>query len=240
MMKRSSIASAVLTCLLTGSALAADLPTKAAPYRNYQPGAFSWNGFYVGGVAGAGIVTPLFADFNEFFSFGNMHAGDWAGTAGATIGYNWQFGSGVFGVEADFNWTSFNKKVDNPAFESRFDAKWNWFSTIRARAGVAFDRALVYATAGVALVDQDYQVFFPGFDCEDGCTKLKKTEVGLALGAGAEYAFANNWSLKAEYLFIKLPTKETGLAVDPDEFNKFQFTTDAHFARIGLNYRFGY
>jgi outer membrane immunogenic protein len=72
----------------------------------------------------------------------------------------------------------------------------------------------------------------------DTCARLRKTEVGLALGAGAEYAMGNNWSLNAEYLFIKPPTKEVS---DPrDELALFQFTTDAHFARVGLNYRFGY
>jgi outer membrane immunogenic protein len=239
-MTKRLVLSAVLTCFVAGSAAAADMPTKAAPYRNYQPGAYSWNGFYVGGVVGAGIVTPQFSDLDAFFTDGNWQAGAWSGTAGLTAGYNVQYGAAVFGIEADINWTSFDRSLSNPDFGSQFSAKWDWFSTVRGRFGLAFDRALIYATAGIAIVNQDYLVSYPSDGCEyDVCAKHKKTEVGLALGAGAEYALGNNWSFKAEYLFIKLPTKEVNdFAKDDDA--AFQFTTDAHFARIGLNYRFGY
>jgi outer membrane immunogenic protein len=236
MMKRSFVAGAVLTCVLAGSAMAADMPTKSPVYR---PEAFSWSGFYVGGVAGAGIITPQFdTAFQDLFS--NFHAGDRAFTGGGTVGYNWQWGSGVFGIEADFNWTNFDRSLLNPGGGTQFDAKWNWFSTMRARAGFALDRTLIYATAGVAIVDLDYQVFNPDVGCKlslpnDDCVKLSKAEVGLALGAGAEYALANNWSFKTEYLYIKLPTRD--IHIDVDE--KFQYKTDAHFARVGLNYRFG-
>jgi outer membrane immunogenic protein len=237
MMKRSLVVSAL--CLVAGSAIAADMPVKAYPRNNYQPGAYSWNGFYVGGVVGAGIVTPQFTDHDAFFTESLWQAGDWSFTGGLTAGYNVQYGAAVFGVEADINWTSFDNSLTNASFGSQFDSKWNWFSTVRGRFGLAFDRALIYATAGVAIVNQDYNVFYPGFLCGDEvCAKHKKTDIGLALGAGAEYALGNNWSFKAEYLFIKLPTKEANdFAVNSNA--AFQFTTDAHFARVGLNYRFG-
>jgi outer membrane immunogenic protein len=219
--------------------MAADMPTKSPVYR---PEAFSWSGFYVGAVAGAGIVTPQFNDKADVFTVGSWQAGDWAFTGGGTVGYNWQSGYAVFGVEADFSWTNFDRSLVNPAFPSQFDAKWNWFSTVRARFGLALDRTLVYATAGVAIVDQDYDVFRQGHGCGpttgDPCAKLSKTEVGLALGTGVEYALASNWSFKAEYLFIKLPTKDIGLSFQENQFRTFQYATDAHFARVGLNYRF--
>jgi opacity protein-like surface antigen len=47
-----------------------------------------------------------------------------------------------------------------------------------------------------------------------------------------------DWSFKAEYLFIKLPTKDIGLSFQENQFRTFQYATDAHFARVGLNYRF--
>jgi len=238
MMKRSFVAGVVLaTSVLTGSAMAADMPTKSPVYR---PEAISWSGFYVGAVAGAGIVTPQFGSPTNQSLFGEFHAGDRAFTGGGTLGYNWQWASGVFGIEADFNWTSFDRSLLNhPGGGAQFDAKWNWFSTMRARAGLALDRTLVYATAGVAIVDLDYRVFNPNIGCnpssENNCAKLSKTEVGLALGAGAEYALANNWSFKTEYLYIRLPTRDIDVGGD----DKFQYKTDAHFARVGLNYRFG-
>jgi opacity protein-like surface antigen len=77
----------------------------------------------------------------------------------------------------------------------------------------------------VAIVDLDYEVFRQGHGCGptsgDSCAKLSKTEVGLALGAGVEYALASNWSFKAEYLFIKLPTKDTGLRSKRIDFTHF-------------------
>jgi outer membrane immunogenic protein len=54
-------------------------------------------------------------------------------------------------------------------------------------------------------------------------------------GAGAEYALANNWSFKTEYLYIRLPTRDD----DVGGGERVQYKTDAHFARIGVNYRFG-
>jgi len=214
--------------------MSADMLTKSPVYR---PEAFSWSGFYVGAVAGAGIVTPQFSDHDALFTRSNWQAGDWAATVGGTVGYNWQWGSTVIGVEGDLNWTNFDRTLihPNPDFGSQFDAKWNWFSTVRARFGLALDRTLVYATAGVAIVDLDYRVAKSDDGCSRTCATLSKTEVGLALGTGVEYALAGNWSFKAEYLFIKLPTKEVA---DPRQDATFQYTTDAHFARVGLNYRF--
>jgi len=238
MTKLALVTTAVFSCLVAGSAVAADMPVKAYPGQNY---AHSWNGFYVGGVVGAGIVTPQFNDLDDFFTFSSWQAGKWAMTGGLTGGYNWQSGSAVFGVEADINWTNFSNTLTNPDFDSQFDSKWNWFSTVRGRFGLALDRTLIYATAGVALVSQEYRVSEPRDGCDNGkvCAKRKRTEVGLALGAGAEYAFGNNWSLKAEYLFIKLPTQDANDFANNSDA-AFQFTTEAHFARIGLNYRFGH
>src|SRR5712692_9641712 len=119
-MKRSSVVGVVLTFLLAGSAMAADMPTKSPVYR---PEAFSWSGFYVGAVAGAGIVTPQFNDKGQFCTGGSWQAGDWAFTGGGTVGYNWQSGSAVFGVEADFSGTNFNRSLTDPNFDSQFDAK---------------------------------------------------------------------------------------------------------------------
>jgi outer membrane immunogenic protein len=224
------------------SALAADLPAKA----RIVPAAagFNWTGFYIGAVAGGGIVTPYFVDFTENFSYGNWHNGGAAFTAGGTIGYNWQVGAAVIGVEADFSWVKFDKSSLNNLNGTRFDAKWNWLSTVRGRAGLAVDRALIYVTGGLAIVDLDYRVFRtgganPGCGPVGDCARLDKTILGLAAGAGAEYAFSNNWSMKFEYLYVRLPTKEINDSFDPNPNLQYQYTTDGHFLRVGLNYRFG-
>jgi hypothetical protein len=76
MTKLSLVATAVLTCLIAGSTVAADMPVKAYPGHNYQT--YSWSGFYVGGVVGAGIVTSQFSDHDTFFVNGNWQAGGWS------------------------------------------------------------------------------------------------------------------------------------------------------------------
>jgi outer membrane immunogenic protein len=247
-MRKLLLGTTTLTALLlAGAAQAADLPRKAPGPPPYAPPPFSWTGFYIGGVVGGGVVTPYFVDFDENFSFGNWHAGDWAFTGGGTVGYNWQWGAAVFGIEADFNWTSFDVSLINNSFATQFDAKWDWYTTVRARFGLAVDRVLVFVTAGVAFVDLDYRVFnVPpsavagcGPAATNDCAILNKTEAALAVGAGVEYAWMHNWSFKAEYLYIKLPTKDIFDSFDPSPDRQYQFTTDAHFARVGLNYRWG-
>ena len=193
-------------------------------------------------MIGGGIVTPEYADFNGNHGFYSA-AGDWAATGGATAGYNWQAGRTVFGIEADVNWTNYKERISVLTNDGRLDAKWNWFSTVRARAGLAADRTLMYVTGGLAFVNLDYR----NYDVDEGCgpaannrcAKLSKTEVGLAAGAGLEHALSNNWSFKGEYLLIYLPTKTINDAFDPNPDNQYQYTTNAHFVRAGLNYRFG-
>jgi outer membrane immunogenic protein len=81
---------------------------------------------------------------------------------------------------------------------------------VRARAGVAFDRALIYATGGFAFADD---------------------ATGWTVGGGLEYAFTNNLSAKVEGLYVNLDQDDNFLGIDNDaEFGV---------VRAGLNFRFG-
>ena len=73
--------------------------------------------------------------------------------------------------------------------------------SIRARAGIAFDRALIYATGGAAFtgITNSFSAFAPGLGFISD--SFSKTRAGWTVGGGIEYAVTNNWSVRAEYRF---------------------------------------
>ena len=108
---------------------------------------------------------------------------------------------------------------------------------MRGRAGYAFDRALVYGTAGAAF--GDVRANFSN----DAVSST--TEPGWTAGAGVEFALAANWTAKAEYLFVDLANgscttncaiqNPNGPALIPNVAVKF----NESLVRAGINYRFG-
>jgi len=243
------IAGSALVTILGSGAIAADLPARGpavAPAPVYAP-VFTWSGFYVGLNAGVGfgnsdrrgvraVALPgADADIVDAVDYVNLGlaAGDRRNdrtgfTGGAQIGYNWQFGSTVIGLEADINYFDRGRKsggaytlLGTDAYSgyeldvtaARGDS--NWFGTIRPRIGVAFDRTLVYATGGLAYSGSNgssgrgYAVLTdPAADdaivAEWAGGRRSSSNWGWTLGAGVEHAFNNNWSVKLEYLYVDL------------------------------------
>ena len=208
------------TALVSTQALAADLPSRRAPPVYSPPPAipvFTWTGFYVGGQVGY--------EFGRSSGFAsNPVLGGLAGSSvkpsgiigGAHVGYNFStqslpflgntFGGvlgtgGVFGLEGD---------VDGSNYKPRYNlggigdyGSQNIQGSIRGRLGVAVDRSLFYATGGAA---------FGGLrniyvNSLNGLTdSITHTKVGYTVGGGVEYAFTNNWSLRAEYRYTDFGT----------------------------------
>ena len=79
-------------------------------------------------------------------------------------------------------------------------SKPDWLSTIRGRAGLAFNNAMVYLTGGVAFADVKNSFFVPGFPG----VSTSNTRVGWTVGAGAEYMFTPNWIGRLEFLYADL------------------------------------
>ncbi|QRM31483.1 outer membrane protein [Microvirga sp. VF16] len=209
-MKKILLSSVALLGLATG-AMAADLPSRRAPAPVIAAvPVFTWTGFYVGVNAGYGWNT------NDSITIGGVRfdiddEGGFVG--GAQAGYNYQIGSFVVGLEGDIQYADFGGDDDLILADGTvvgFDRS-DWFGTVRARAGVAFDRALIYATGGFAFADD---------------------ATGWTVGGGLEYAFTNNLSAKVEGLYVNL---------DQDDNSILGFDDDAEFGviRAGLNYRFG-
>jgi outer membrane immunogenic protein len=253
--------------LSAGSAFAADLPARVAPAPYIAAPIFTWTGFYVGLNAGAawnnsnggfGYGGPVFGGVGGApLVYGSVNANNDAGfTGGVTAGYNWQMGSSfVMGVEGDLNYIDRNNggSVAVPAiapttyFVVNHGSANNFYGTLRARLGFAFDRALIYATGGLAFGggngDASANYFAAGGPA--GGLAIATTggnsnsNVGWALGGGVEYAFSNAWSVKLEYLHVDLGSHNRTF-YQPATTNFITINSDNKFdvVRAGVNFRF--
>ena len=235
-MIRNLLLAATALTVMSGAASAADLPTsKGAPMAPvvYAP-VFTWTGFYVGLNAGYGFTNNRDVTFYSstgavFTSTSRNNDGGFVG--GGQIGYNWQFGQIVAGVEADIQYADLGGKNNGfaPIFTSRGNSS-NYFGTVRGRVGYAFDRALIYVTGGLAYGD----VGNNGFGNNDD------TKVGYALGGGLEYAFTPNWTAKIEGLYVNIDrgNRTTFIAGTPSYTVVSGKNNDFGVVRAGLNYKF--
>jgi outer membrane immunogenic protein len=249
MLKKLLITAAVLA--LPVAASAADLPRKGPAYAPPPPPPpYSWTGFYVGVNAGYGLANVTIDDQDCNISCSSQTLTPNGFTAGGTLGYNWQFGSTVLGIEGDWNWIDAKKDISSVDWPSAHHAEIKSFGTARARAGLALDRTLVYVTAGAGFLDRDVSaICAPTSDCFGSGFSSSDTKVGLALGAGVEWAFYDRWSAKLEYLFIKTPTENQIPDVNINaptfehcngrDFCNFNVSNDLQVVRVGINYRFG-
>ena len=198
----------------------------------------NWTGIYLGLNGGFSFGGSNWTDSVTASSTGNFGTSGFV--FGGTAGANYQVGSFVFGVEADGDWadvSGFGTFTAAGLCAGGCFTKNTWLSTVRGRAGYAFDRFLVYGTAGAAF--GSVRANFSN-DPVSGAT-----EAGWTVGAGVEVAFAPNWSAKAEYLFVDLADGSCTIdcaiananapAIIPSVAVKF----NESIVRGGVNYRFG-
>ena len=231
-----------LACLVTligagMTAQAADLyrapPPPPASYVPPVIAANTWTGFYAGingGYGwGGGGNTISYYDGDQ-----SGRVQPQGGFGGGQIGFNYQTGSFVFGVETDFQGAGISDSVTGTTANSHgFTSKESidWFGTARGRLGFAVGNALVYGTGGFAYGNVNQRANNGG-----DVFVSNTTQTGYAAGGGIEYKFNPAWSLKAEYQYIDLGSQKLtdtlGNTTNPLDTN---FQT----ARVGLNYRFG-
>lgn len=200
----------------------------------------NWTGFYAGVTGGRGLQNGAIDDKNCNSSCSEWNLDGSGFTVGGTVGWNYQFGPGLVGIEADINWDNFDKSftdVDWGSNGTTHSEKWNWFATVRGRAGLVVNRALIYATGGLALVDVNANLRNASGNCtSQGCFDINGTKAGLAVGVGTEYALTPNWTVKSEYLYVDLPTLNAHDEVRTSTYNTYNYKSDAHIVRVGLNY----
>jgi outer membrane immunogenic protein len=210
------------------SASAADL---RPAYKGPAPivvAAYNWSGLYIG-IHGGYAWGELHS--NAFGAPGSRNINGYF--AGGQIGWNWQAAGSpwVFGLEADASFGSVDDSVTTAGIGT-FEAEAKSFGTVRGRVGYAVDRALWYLTGGFAWVDHEIKLGLIGF----GSFNSSNTHLGWTIGTGVEWAFADAWTAKLEYLYMDFGAENyftnlvgTGLEFDPK----------IHTVKLGLNYRFG-
>jgi outer membrane immunogenic protein len=260
-MKKLLIAAAFAT-ISTVPAIAADMAVKAAPVVAARPACAQFGGFYLGGNVGYAYYQHTLQDrdgLGPFIDTGlsNSYRDSQSGwNAGVQGGYNFQSGCTLFGVEADWSWSdtrasSFNQDGDQsvaaPVTDSvTLSSKMRWFGTVRARSGVIVDNVLLYATGGFAYANFDRSfAFFNDNGFPASVFSSNNTRWGWTAGVGTEWAFAPNWSLKSEVLYMQFEKNSitaigngTGIG-DLGVRYRLESQDQAFVSRIGVNYRFG-
>jgi outer membrane immunogenic protein len=204
------------------SSFAADMP---GSYRepDYAP-AFSWYGFYLGLNTGYGWGQ---ANWNGGFTTGSTSPA--GGLFGGTVGFNAQSGPFVYGFEGDAagSWMrDSNSSGTGICGLPGCGIQTSWFATARGRVGYAFDRILVYATAGGAF--GDVQMLTNGLTATSD-------RAGWTAGLGLEFGILGPWSAKVEYLYADLGSATCGASTCVAD-TKVSFTSNI--IRLGVNYRF--
>lgn len=260
------------------AASAADLPIRSAAPAPMMavPMVYNWSGFYMGLNAGGAWTTGctnygLLVGGVAYSGWGdNCRSSDTQFTGGAQVGYNFQAGSLVYGIEADINGVGNSNGgtrerivVGGPlagdAFRITGVGDPGVFGTVRARLGFAANRALFYVTGGLAWASGGNDPRIGWYDNGIGVktepdvlfSRGGRNSIGWTLGAGVEYAVANNWTIRAEYLYVDLGKEDNawncvakatydGVCVGATAVD-FAGRKDVNFnvVRVGVNYKFG-
>lgn len=227
-MKRMLLAGAAAVCLFN-AAFAADLPVVEEVVEVVAP--YDWTGFYLGLQAGYGwsqVDTSFSNGVPNLSPDGNGFVG------GAHAGYLWQWDSFVAGPEVDIEYSDVSGSDRSFAGgTSASNADINWMASLRLRAGFAWDRALIYATGGLAYADFDGS----GGPAGGPLQSFSDDTWGWTLGAGVDYAIAEHWSARLEYRYTDFDDVGSGLA---PLYPAVRVSDDInlHAVRLGVSYNF--
>jgi outer membrane immunogenic protein len=220
-----------------GAAQSADMAVKAPAPLVAAP---SWAGWYLGLNAGANYQHSM--NSNNFDPYG-YSAGASASTAatgfigGAQIGYNWQQGNFVYGLEGDISGLT-GKASSVPSFGGKgFQNQIQWLSTFRARMGLAVGDTMVYGTGGLAVGGVKNSFGYINF-ASSGNKSESQTRVGWAVGGGVEHMLDRHWTVALEALFVDLGTSTVSAVGGKGTGKTAKFSNEAVIGRFKLNYKF--
>jgi outer membrane immunogenic protein len=251
-----------LSTLVVGT-FAAPRYTKAPP----PVEVFNWSGVYIGGFVGGAFADgnavstdPATAAPGSFYNgpLNNSYSLSNSVIAGGTVGYNYQpvGAKWLIGVEGEAGYIHLARTIQDInainaglAFPDSLDTTriGDWYGVVAGRLGFAADRVLFYGKGGVAVVNKSYSFgdnCITG-GCGGGILNLghSDTQVTWAAGAGIEYAFTNNWSIKGEYLYLatheSFNASMVGASNVVGTFSNVHTDPGVHTAKVGINYRFG-
>jgi outer membrane immunogenic protein len=258
--------------MLGDAAQAADMPLKAPPAP--APVMYNWTGFYIGAHIGGAWVDANGHD--RFDGRNNCFWGGWGQVcfddngfghndgrfiAGGQIGYNYQIGQYVWGIEGQISAITHHNDdgacgsfvwgtVHDTLFRCR--NRGDWIATLAARLGVAFGQTgnwLLYIKGGAAFADGRF-----GIRLRDDCAWAfcssnfvfnndNNTRTGWMIGAGLEYGWFGNWSWKLEYNFMDFGHRDIHIdnlmvSCNCHLIHDLDFDRQINVVKFGLNYRF--
>jgi outer membrane immunogenic protein len=250
--------------LATASTVAFAGAADAGPAPSPAPSMTNWSGWYAGlnvsvtrhhastqdvngwgqtalGPGNPPYVTPFFDSNKTNIGFGGQ------------VGYNWQVSQFVAGVEGDVGYVGAKTTFTPPNnFQSCGTActvsatnELTWLATFRGRAGIVFDRVLVYGTAGVALGGIENRWGYgdlgtPG-SFSDSQFKVDEVRAGFVYGGGIEVAAMRNWLVRVEAMHVDFGTSSTTIPGPNIWAPPGNYTTDvknsATFGRAALSFK---
>jgi outer membrane immunogenic protein len=200
-------------------------PLMPVPYK----AAYNWTGLYIGlnaGFAAASVTNTVAGGGLDGFGRTSIPGG----IGGAQFGANYQIGAVVLGFEADFDGSMATKSVTVAGTTTGTD-QIPWIGTLRGRLGYAFDRFLLYATAGGGATQIISNLNIGAI----GSAATTNTHGAWTAGGGVEAAMTDSLSAKVEYLYVdtgNIPVAQVGAP-----FVTVTGRLQDNLVRAGLNYR---
>jgi outer membrane immunogenic protein len=221
----------------SSSAFAADIAIRKAPPAPPAPylPVYNWTGFYIGGNLGGVWESGTLTDSFGPTSFSNSRSGF---IGGGQIGYNWQVAPQfVLGVEWMFDGTDLRSDSGPVTVGGEFlsaSEHVNWLTTVAARFGYAANNWLFYGKAGGGWV-HDTATVTDVIGANAFSASISDTRGGWLVGAGIEYGFTPNWTMRVEYDHLGLGDVTSAGPIVGDTL-----TLSRHFdmVTVGLNYKF--
>ena len=184
-----------------------------------------FDGFYVGG--NLGWATHEATRFGGLVDLQNTGF-----VGGVQAGRDWQCGSFVYGLVWDFDGAAndhrhrgWNSSNDLSSFKVGVD----WFTTIRARAGLAVCDTLLYLTAGAIGAHAESKASFDDINF----FHKDSTRWGWIGGSGLEYKVCDNWTVGGDLTYAFFDS----WGRNNDDYSNFGNHDSIWAARIIFNYR---
>lgn len=238
--------------LLGASMLAMSGASQAADVVAAEPAAVDWSGFYLGLHGGWGWADAQSEYGNDYY---NEHCGETkeaefvrlgqlgcavdlkpdGGFVGAQAGFNYVLDNGLLlGLEGDYALASLNDsgEAGTGIFNTHVDLEIDQLASVRGRLGMAMGQWLPFVTAGWGWAHADRDTF----NSFIGTSSDSNWHDGWTLGAGAEYAINDTWSLKGEYRYYNLGKESYGVNAIGGEGTDVDL--DLHTVQFGVNIHF--
>jgi len=232
-MKTPLIGSAAFS-LLTVSAFAADL---GAPPVYAPPPAFTWTSCYGGLHAGGGMGQKDLTDTAGLLGFSSANLNIAGYMLGGQIGCDYQFAPNwVLGIEGTVSGGNIggSTTVAIPGDNVTFKETTDFLMSVTGRVGYAWDRWMLYGKGGVAWAGDKYDAFDVAqtFDFEG-----LENRIGWTAGAGAEWAFADDWSVRLEYDYYDFGTHTVSMNDTGNGFmGPVAYRQSTQTVKLGVNF----